>query len=197
MNVTPREPTVELVAAACEQFDKENNLIEQALTELFHQFPKNANLSHVLLKVVALDHLYTTRILASIDVAMNIQARDIDAALAAGSPEIIDEIAKVKIKGKIRNNYSFATKYCSWHNPTAYPIWDSRVDAYLWRLQKHAQFATDFNKNEDLWSYGKFRGIVNQLRDRYGLGSFSFKQIDKFLYTEGELLLSRVPITAK
>ena len=44
--------------------------------------------------------------------------RNAKVGLATGSPEIVDKIARVtlSINGKVRNNYSFATKYCSWHN---------------------------------------------------------------------------------
>jgi len=55
-------PTQELVKTACEEFDRDNLLIEQALTELFNQYPANAVLHHVLLKVVALNTLYSTQI---------------------------------------------------------------------------------------------------------------------------------------
>jgi hypothetical protein len=183
-----RRPTVDLVTAACGRFDRENEIIERALKELFDQFPGNSDLSHVLLKVVALNRLYSTQILAVVDVAQQIHrnAQAIDSALAAGSSQIVDKIARVtlSVSGKERNNFSFATKYCSWHNPGAYPIWDSRVDKYLWTLQKQDHFAPFFKTNADLWDYPKFREVIIAFRDFYGLGSFTFKETDKFLWSE-------------
>jgi hypothetical protein len=44
-------------------------------------------------------------------------------------------------------------------------------------------------KRDLLWDYPEFRKIVAEFRDRYGLGEFTFKQIDKFLYYEGGKLL--------
>ena len=41
--------------------------------------------------------------------------------LKAGNPEIVDRIAKVQLSHKIRNNFSFASKYCHWHNPHGVP----------------------------------------------------------------------------
>jgi hypothetical protein len=107
----------------------------------------------------------------------------------------VDRIAKVTIRssGKVRYNYSFATKYCSWHNPEAYPIWDSRVDRYLWTLQKQEHFARSFSTNADLWGYPKFRTVMEEFRDCYGLGSFSFKDTDKFLWSEGIAAFSTQP----
>ncbi|MGA7314894.1 MAG: hypothetical protein WBX22_13065 [Silvibacterium sp.] len=41
-----------------------------------------------------------------------------------------------------------------------------------------------FTQN-DLWDYEKFHKIVTAFRDHYGLGSLSYKEIDKFLYQLG------------
>lgn len=189
MSVVLRTPTPELVVAACKEFDQENLIVERALKDLFKQYPDNNDHSQVLLKVVVLNRLYSTQIFAVHDVARHIhqQARDIDSALATGSPEIVDKIARVtlSINGKKKNNYSFATKYCSWHNSASYPIWDSRVDRYVWSLQKRDRFSPFFKRNADLWDYPRFLEVMIAFRERYGLGSFTFKEIDKFLWSEG------------
>jgi hypothetical protein len=180
-------PTPETVKAACERFDRENELIEQTLSELFQQYPRNDDLRHVLLKVVAVNSLYHTCIYALDTVARHIHshAPEIDAALAAGSHEIVDKIAKVRVQGKVHNFFSFATKYCNWHQPEKYPIYDTRVDHYLWTLQQQNAFAKTF-QHPHLWDYPKFHSIVVTFRDAHGLSAFTFKQIDKFLYLQGE-----------
>jgi hypothetical protein len=180
-------PTADLVRTACREFDQENQLVEEALGDLFHQYPANNNLPHVLLKVVALNGLYAAQILAVEEVARHIhrQAPEIDAALHAGSLVIVDTIAKVAIKGKLRNNYSFATKYCSWHRPESYPIWDLRVDRCLWCLQQQYHFAPSLKANVELRDYLKLHVVLTDFEEAYGLGGFTFKEIDKFLWTYG------------
>src|ERR1035441_10253423 len=98
-------PTEQLVSAACEAFDRDNLVTEQALTELFRQYPGNEALHHVFLKVVTLNTLYQTQLrLYSetipdlTDVARHIHenAQEIDAAFADGLPEIVDKIANIK-----------------------------------------------------------------------------------------------------
>lgn len=116
-------PTKKRVLAACADFDQEYLVIEQALAELFSRYPENTNSSHVLLKVVTLNALYSTQIAtysqtipSVMDVAEHIRRNgsEIDSALAAGSPEIVDTIANVSVPGKKdRCYFSFATKYCS------------------------------------------------------------------------------------
>jgi hypothetical protein len=188
-------PTEKLVRAACEEFDRDNSLVEQSLSELFRQYPTNTDLRHVLLKVVALNALYSTqihvyaRIVPNVlDVAEHIQrnAEEIDSALAIGSPEVVDRIAAVNApEKKSRWFFSFATKYCSFQRPEFYPIWDSRVDRYICSLKAQPQFAEFFGTGEDRWRYSEFRRLITVFRGTFGLGSFSFKEIDKFLYTYG------------
>jgi hypothetical protein len=78
-------PTEERVRSACKEFDQDNQIVEQALDELFNQYPRNDKLSHVLLKVVTLNRLYSTQVLAVVDMAHHIHDVNIDSGLAAGS----------------------------------------------------------------------------------------------------------------
>ena len=181
-------PTAELVKEACREFDDQNDLTENALDQLFKLFPENTVPSQVLLKVAALNQLYSTQILAVSEVAKHICANgsELDLALKSGVTTIVDRIAKVTIKEKVRNNFSFASKYCSWHQPDLFPIWDSRVDWYLRRLQRETKFCSSFG-SADHWDYPAFHSVMVCLRTTYNLEAFTFKQIDKFLYKYGEL----------
>ena len=168
-------PTAENVRAACEQYDRLHEPTEQAINELFRLFPDNQDLNHVLLKVAAINSFCACSIFALVDVARNIQqdAGEIDGCMDTGCADAVDKIAKVAVHGKIHNFYSFATKFCNAHKPDLYPIYDSRIDSYLWNLQQHNHFATFLHN--DLCSYVRFREIMIAFRDFHGLGAFSFK----------------------
>jgi hypothetical protein len=196
MNTILRTPTADLVTAACKEFDRDYQIVEQALSELFTQYPGNSYHPHVLLKVVALNSLYSAgihsvyseKIVNVLDVAQHIHenAQDIDSALAAGLPEVVDAIARVSVPEKKDHVYfSFATKYCSWHKPESYAIYDSHVDEYLWFLQKQDHFAKDFSSNTLWGDYPRFHEVMVKFREFYGLSSFTFKQIDHFLWHRG------------
>ena len=89
--------------------------------------------------------------------------------LAQGAPELVNEIARTPVDdGKIRRNYSFATKYCSWHMPEAYPIFDNVVGKLVSEYQRLDRFA-DYVWQRELTDYGTFRRAVEAFRDRYGL----------------------------
>jgi hypothetical protein len=97
-------------------------LDEEALRELWERFPKNSRVAHVLLKVVVLNELYKPRVRA-IDLkplASHIAGLGIDGLLAVGSPNAADLI--MRCPAVTSQYFSFASKYCSWHNPAAYPI---------------------------------------------------------------------------
>ncbi len=184
MEPEPIVPNPSLVSDARMRFDKDNAVVEQALEELFRQYPANDNEAHVLLKVVALNRLYSTNILAVQDVARHIYrlAPEIDDALKAGSPEVVDKIANVTISAtrKRRKFWSFATKYCNWHQHELFPIWDSRVNRCLRSLK-----GSPFTRPDNWTRYREFVDLMQQFRDFYNLGEFTFKEIDKFLWVYG------------
>jgi hypothetical protein len=111
--------------------------------------------------------------------------------LAQGSLDVIDEIAVITLKGKKKRNYSFATKYCSWHRPDVYPIFDSYVERLLWTYRQQDRFA-EFKRGES-WHYPHYKEIIERFRAYYDLGQFSFKELDKFLWLYGiEVFAARV-----
>lgn len=177
-------PTPDLVRLYVERFDESQRVVETALSKLFQSFPHNTAFEDVLLKVVALNDLYRTNIFATYQVAEHIVHLNIDPLLLQGHTTLVDLIARVEIKGKMRNNYSFASKYCAWHRPNEYPIYDSYVDQMLWAYQKEAAF-TQFRR-ANLWNYSRFKHIMLLFRDFYHLSEFNLKDIDKFLWLAGK-----------
>ena len=170
MNEVVTKPSADNIRQAGAEFDidTENQILEQALQELFGQYPHNTEPAQVLLKVTALNALYSTHI----------------PLYNARIPTIFEVPHKA-----VRFYYSFATKYCSWHNPKAYPISDSRVVEYLWHLRNH-DYLHQFPQ-KDLWVYPKFKKIVEEFQASNDLGDFTFKEIDKFLFLQGAILLGR------
>src|SRR5882672_10691795 len=131
-----KKPTKGLIEKYRRNFEHKNNADEESIKGLFKIFPDNKDYKGVLLKSIVINTLYSTQIIAIKNVARNIFELDIDARLRQGDPRIVDQIAKLTINGKKRRNYSFATKYCSFHQPSLYPIYDSIVDKVLRVYQK-------------------------------------------------------------
>ena len=193
-------PTVELVEAECKAFDEEYWLAEDALGQLRAQFPLNSDVRHVLLKVLVLNKLYGTMIrdIEVETVAKHIVGLGIDSLLTQGSVQAVALITDCP--NLTRQYLSFASKFCSWHNPAAYPIYDANVRECLSSYQKQDSFA-QFRNKDDLYYYQKLFDAVLAFRGHYGLNAVSFKQLDKFMYRVGGRILkarkdqkSQVPV---
>lgn len=178
-------PALEVVNSRIKQFNDDNEHAEKALTLLLDRFPTNTEMPDVLLKVAAINALYNTQIRGIHAVSEHIVTCGIDSRLDQGDAAVVDAIASVFFNGKPRCNYSFATKYCSWHRPDLYPIYDSRVD---FCLREYATVPNPFAtfRAADLWQYARFRELLKIFREHYGLSSINFKNLDKFLYVIGD-----------
>ncbi|MBN1538443.1 MAG: hypothetical protein JW908_17035 [Anaerolineales bacterium] len=175
-------PTPDLVIRAGIRFDIDDRYgpADRILLNIFNRYPNNISFDDVLIKVTLLNSLYTTNIFAFWAMAQHIHELNIDPALDKSNLNIIESIANLKIKEKIRRNYSFATKYCSWHKPEEYPIYDSLVGKIL--IIYRNEFAFEKFYNSDLQNYLKYKNIYSSFQNYFGLQQFSFKQIDKFLW---------------
>ena len=179
------QPTVALVETEAMAFDTDRDSVvtEAALTLLFSMFPANTSKEHVLLKAAALNALYSTNIYALQELTRLIVEANIDPLLESGSPEAVREISSLTAGGKTRSTYSFATKYCSWHRPEVYPIFDSVVEQALSRYKRKDRFAAF--PSDGLRDYETFLSVLAQFRESYGLQNLSLKTIDKFLWRQG------------
>lgn len=179
-------PSAQLVAACVERFDANQRyaVAERALHLLLKEFPSNFKLEHVLLKVVALNRLYSTNIFDVIGFANHLTRLNPDFGRARVDDDLVDQIARRT--DRPRREYSFATKYCSWHSPDAFVIYDSRVDELLCDYQDEFGFG-EFRPQE-LKHYPALKKALEDFRRHFGLDDFSFKQVDKFLWIHCEEL---------
>jgi len=172
-------------------FDKNEKsfFADQAIINLFKSFPENCKLEDILLKISVINDLYSTNIFGTFKMAKHIQQLQIDNAIKAGDPSIVNKIAIghglcTKKNNTELNFYSFATKYCAWHNPDCYAIYDSFVDKVLINYRNQDNFS-DF-KNSDLRDFNSFMRIISDLKIHYQISDVSLKDIDKFLWMYGK-----------
>lgn len=176
-----KTPTASVVKEYIARFDQQEARVENAIAQLLRAFPKNELFEDVLLKVVVINRLYNTNIFAVHAIAEGICKLAIDSKLASRSLDVVNEIADIDMPGKKRHNYSFATKYCSWHAPDGYPIYDSSAGQLLFAYLKRDGYA-----KIDLQDYRKFVETIEGFRSQYGLSEFTFKEIDKFLWLHSQ-----------
>lgn len=175
-------PTPAAVQAAAEAFDEDEDtgLVDRALTVLFARYPRNDEPEAVLLKTAALNALSSTNVYAVRPLARHILALRIDDALDRGDLTVVEKLADFSVGGKRRRIYSFATKYCSWHRSETFPIYDSRVADQLVQFQRSDGFSSF--RAMDLQHYPRFVEVLGDFRSYYGLETFTFREIDKYLW---------------
>lgn len=159
---------------------------EKALNKLFLKLlPENLEISDILLKTSCLNDFYSTNIFAIHHLAKHILGiKDLDKRLKSGDIELVRELGEVTIGGKEKYFYSFATKYCSHHNPIAFPIYDSYVEQVLLYFNKVDKFSAF--KRKDLKNYRKFKEILLDFQRYYELERFDLKELDRYLWLLGK-----------
>ena len=184
-------PTNNLIESYIKKFNQDDRYYpaDQAITKLFQAFPANVHLEDILLKISVLNDLYSTNILGTFAMAKHIQKLKIDDALEKGDPYIVNKIAighniRSSKTNKELNFYSFATKYCNWHNLEHYAIYDSFVEKILLAYKRADKF-TNFTKLE-LKDFPIFKRVIQDFIGFYGLNGHNLKEIDKFLWMYGK-----------
>lgn len=174
---------------------------EKILCNLFKKYPENTNFEEVVYKITILDSFYSTNLRFNdktltadkdsksgiIEVANIILGiKDFDERVERGHIELVDQIVNTAKQDKnMKSVYSFATKYCSFHNPEKYPICDNFVKEELkyYRNQKVSEFKF---QNKDLENYREFVKVVKNFKEIFNLEKYSFKQIDQYLWIVGK-----------
>lgn len=180
-------PCIAEVEKYLQRWDEQESYLlqEQALDKLFFDvYPNNTDIKDILIKVSCLNDFYSTNIYNVFAVAKHIQALDIDGWLRSGDGSLVEQIAQVDMGNKTMNFYSFATKYCSHHQPTKYAIWDSYVDEVL-RYFRDVDGFCDFGR-EDLRTYPVFEGVLHKFAAFYGLEMYTLKDLDRYLWQLGK-----------
>ena len=180
------------------EFEETDRCLDNLFTKTY---PLNKNSQEVLVKIYALNSAYFTQIPSPCFPKLARQIIDIeniDEKLRWGAADVVSDMAKTieyqNGRGAERRHtpYSFATKYCSFHNPDKYPIFDSNVErALLCYKREYPKFAESvdgiWNTNQDLRHYEAFKKVVDSFKECFSLDR-TYREIDKYLYQVGREL---------
>lgn len=156
-----------------DNYGPENELISRCL----HKFPNNTDPDLVAMKIGLIDITNSTHLsqhkskISMVELANIIAAiPDIDARIAAGDPEVVNEIARSN--GKI-NLFSFASKYCCYHNRNLYgkddySILDTVLKEYLPRYFDDVTKG-QIQKWQDTFNYKAYNDYITRKLDELGI----------------------------
>lgn len=165
---------------------KKYRVQENCLEYIFKEFPLNNDREEVTLKVTLLNQFYYTHITGVQKVIEHILNLKIDERLGAKPVDVqlVNEIANVKFNDKIRNDFSFATKYCSFHFPKNYQIYDKYGSSFIKYWNDKDKFSVC--KKSEYRDYASYIEIVDAFIKHYGLQKFTRKQIDRYIWQSGK-----------
>lgn len=161
-----------------------------AMFKVCKDYPNNNNLEEVLIKSAVIDNFSSTNVFDLHSVARHIVQLKFDERIKSYDPLLVRDISEVEIGGKKHRFYSFATKYCHYHNPDDYPIYDSYVAKVLCHFYKNI-------KEEQLRKYETFKNTLQTFRSDYSLETLSTERLDNFLWQLGRWYLNPYEPTPK
>lgn len=160
---------------------------DEAIRKVVNAFLANTDLANVLAKVAIINSLYATSLYYVFSMAKHIiDIEGLDYMLSQGAKEAVDKVRSghgilVKKTGKEFDFYSFATKYCSFHNPDTYPICDSFIVNLLLDLNKIYCWKPKLKRN-DLLIYPFYIEIIDNCLKSIGMSEANCKTADKGLW---------------
>lgn len=157
-----------------------------AMFRVCQDYPNNNNLEEVLIKCAVIDNFSSTNVFDLYKMADHIVGKHIDKRLKDGDYSLVNDIAK---GGQNRTFYSFASKYCHYHNPKKFSIYDSYVAKVL---------CVFLDKKEDeLRDCNTFMAALNDFSQRYSLKNYKYDDLDKYLWRLGRWYLNPYEPTPK
>ena len=181
------KPTNKLVQKYLDEWDNKEDMVsyreqENFLVNIFKKYNENKEVDKIILKVLMLDKFYSTQIRNSVSMAKGIsRIKNIEDRLKKGDVELIDEIASCT---GVRREYSFATKYCSFHNPKKFPIYDQYVRKILHHFKN--EYSNLKLTHKDFENYNIFVNSIYDFIKYYKLEKYTIKDIDRFLWQFGK-----------
>ena len=170
-----------------DNYGPENDLITRCL----QKFPLNTDPDVVAMKIGLIDitnstHLSQHKSLISMVELANIIASipNIDERIASGDPDVVSEIARSN--GKI-NLFSFASKYCCYHNRNLYDrddysILDTVLKEYLPRYFDDITQG-QIQKWQNKYQYKEYNDYITKKLDEYGISVENRKRkFDHFVW---------------
>lgn len=199
----PGKAIKELLRLCSEKFyDIEGTQVaDQAVKMVFERWPGNTRQEEVLTKVVVLNSLYNTALYDVHDMAKHIVKQGIDPKFSQGDITVVDDIRKGhkildRETKKERDFYSFATKYCHWHVPSSYVMYDMFLGEALKKLNRLLEFSRPFSP-EELRQYSTLKHVIDSLAAKLNLLSWNYKELDQALWVYGRYLKNSLPDNIK
>lgn len=175
------------------QFSREEGYFEDDIRvmDYFKSHPQNTDVTEVVLKLSAVQHPEIDHIVKSRSVvAKHIVGLQIDERLQKGEARVVNEIARLELDHQSYFLYAFATRYCNYHRPNDYPIYDTTIEKILKLYFEHV--LGEKLTEQQIKDYPTFKNCMLTLREELNMNQYNFKEIDKFVWIYGDTILREI-----
>ena len=169
---------------------------EAILVSIFSQFP-HFNHSPVLTRITLLNMFYSTAIMDIVSVANHIvNTNNVQSRLSNGDVGVVSDIAKVQHGNKVRRHISFASKFSSFQNPSAFPILDSFVLDVFCELRRLGFFVLNskFSREALHSNYVLYKAVYDEFIKLSGISNIvyngqtpDYKEVDNYLWASRKI----------
>ena len=177
----------ELVKNYLEEWKKSSAKVHlETLDQLFADLPSNTDKKAILKKIDKINRLYHARVYNSHKeiIAECISKMEFDSRLKSGDITLVKNLCSEVKKQSGRYYQSFFSKYCSFCNSDAFPIYDNLVLGVLKDFCENG-FLCGFRPSA-LRDYEVYCKAIQTLRDSYPfLKSYPFRDMDHWLWPMG------------
>lgn len=177
------------------KWETEGNVRKEKKLDLLFctTYPHNTDPEEVREKLAKLNRDYSVRVSLEHQgvIAGVICELSVDEALSAGDIGIVESIVtaadnKLKPKGEKGLYYSLVTKYCAFHKPTAYCLFDHFASTALMAKGYWKPADIGCNKDQSLRCYPQYHHAIEVFRERSGYARYCFRAIDHYLWYKGK-----------
>lgn len=162
--------------------------------KLFKDNPTNTTEDNIRLKVSVVNNDLRANNIPE-EMIAHILKLNIDNRLKKGDFTVVEDIARLQVKGQEYNMLHFASVYCNFHDPETFPIYSEQHFTFYRNYIKVFKLPIDAEK---INTYPVFCSVLNDLIKRLGLkGKMNYLHIRKFgwLYAENVLRESETSLS--
>ena len=156
---------------------------ESIIRNAVERNPLHTDLEQVLEKVSLINELYSAGVQDIVAMAEHILLlQNLDSLLKDGDLNVVENIAnyETSVSRKKIRCYSFATKYCAFHNPIKYPIYDKFVAQRVLELTREIGYHVTAM---ELKKYTRFKDAIDRIIAVFCLEN-DYNKVDKYLWLQ-------------
>ncbi len=157
--------------------------------QFFQQHSENTDRQDVLLKVGSIKDSDFSESQAKEPMATHIISLSIDERLKSADPQLIHDVSKLAIKEEDREFIGFASKFCNYHRPDSYPIFNLTLTKII-SLNDKSDINSDTGKYSN--DYQLFKESVVKFMVDNELEILNYWELNKFAFVYGEDIISKV-----